>query len=62
MYFHLIHVTFKNTREHQDAFSFPESVRNLKVEDTIWVDCSKFRTEDSYVLDTTVQNLVARAT
>jgi hypothetical protein len=62
MYFHLIHVTFQNIREYQGAFSFQESGRNLKVEGNIWVDCSKFRTEDSYVLGATIQNLVSRAT
>jgi hypothetical protein len=62
MYFHLIHVAFQNIREHQGAFSFQESGRNLKVEGNIWVECSKFCIEDSYVLGTTIQNLVSWAT
>jgi len=62
MYFHLIHVTFQNTREYQGAFSFQESGRNLKVEGNIWVDCSKFRTGKSHVLGATIQNFVSQAT
>jgi len=61
MYFHLIHVTFQNIRDYHGAQTFPESGRNHKVEGTIWVDCSKFRTEDPYVLGAKVQNLVALA-